>query len=189
MDRVTRTLKAAILAEGVEGVDVLDLGCGTGDIARGLVLAGARRATGIDLSPGAVARAQLLAAEDGVGERTTFLAGNAATASLDQHDLVVLDKVICCFADLSQLLANSVPAARSAYAFSMPRSDGAWGPWARVAIAIENANHWAHRRGFRAYAHDARAVHAALEAAGFRLRQRRTSFGWLCAVYTRDPHP
>ena len=58
---------------------VLDLGCGTGVVARAIAVgnAFAGTVTGVDQSPDFVAAAQRLAAEDGVGDRVEFVVGDA----------------------------------------------------------------------------------------------------------------
>ncbi|MGE5603103.1 MAG: SAM-dependent methyltransferase [Nitrososphaerales archaeon] len=57
---------------------VLDVGCGTGAVARAIVKRPrfSGRVAGVDLSPHLVAAAQRLAAQEGVAERTDFRAGD-----------------------------------------------------------------------------------------------------------------
>lgn len=187
IDRPTRALEAELIAHGVGGASVLELGCGTGELVRDLLRAGASRATGLDISPSSIARARGAAESDGLGDRMTFEAANAATARLEPHDAVVHDKVICCYPDAAAFLANSLPAARQTYAFSMPRTDGVWAVLTRTWIGFENAFHALRRRRFRAHTHSAGMVHEIVERAGFRLRRRRRTGGWLIAVYSREP--
>jgi magnesium-protoporphyrin O-methyltransferase len=185
-ERMTRAFEDALLAEGVAGKSVLELGCGEGRLTRRLVRAGAVRATGLDLSANAVAAARRGAQEDGLADRVAFHTGNAAEAALEPHDIVVHNRVICCYEDPEELLANSLPAARSVYAYTIPRTDGVWAALTRVGTVFENADHRLHRRGFRVFVHDPRGVRRAVEAAGFRLKRRGTSLGWLIAIYARS---
>lgn len=87
------------------GARVADLGCGTGwssiAIARGYPLT---RVDGIDLDPVSIAQAQVNA--DGLGDRVTFRAGDAATLEGD-YDLVC---VLECLHDM----ANPVSVLRTA---------------------------------------------------------------------------
>lgn len=164
---------------------MLELGCGEGKLLREFVRGGATSGTGIDLSRVAVTEATRRSQQEGIGDRLTFVPADAAVASLAPHDVVVLDKVICCYVDYVGLLANSLPVARSTYAFTLPRTDGAWLPMTRIAIAIENLGHKIKRRGFRAYAHDERAIHRVISEAGFRLVERHTAFAWALRLYVR----
>ena len=183
--KLARLLESQLYSAGVEGRRVLELGCGRGELAAELVLAGAERVTGVDLSPENIAAAQRMAAEDGLTERLQFRVGNAAESDLLPHDVVVHHRVICCYPDPKTLLRNSIGATGSVYGFSMPRSIGPVGIAVRVALAFENLLHRIKRRGFRAYVHDERLVDDALRSAGFQLHRRSNRFGWFAAVYTR----
>lgn len=68
----------------------LDVGCGTGDMSLGFVLAGAGRVTGIDIEPIAVDHARANAAEAGLQDRVEFVCAdiNTWTAST-KFDIVV----------------------------------------------------------------------------------------------------
>src|SRR5437867_13217418 len=54
---VSRRLLDAIDAVGLEGRSVLDVGCGSGDLALATLARGADRTTGIDLGAGAIEEA------------------------------------------------------------------------------------------------------------------------------------
>ena len=62
-----------------EAKQVLDLGCGTGVVARRIAaLQGFEGiVTGIDLSPQLIAKAREFAASEGLGDKTTFSAGDS----------------------------------------------------------------------------------------------------------------
>ena len=183
-DRATTLLRRA-LRERVRGRTVLELGCGHGDLLRDLVSAGAASATGIDLSPARVEEAASRAEADGLAGRITFASANAAAASPAPHDAVVLDKVICCYADWGGLLEATLPAARRFYAYTLPRADGAWRALTPLWIGLENLSHAVRRNGFRAYAHDVDAIGRRVTNSGFRLIDRGASSAWTLAVYER----
>lgn len=183
--KLARLLERELRAVGLDRRTVLELGCGRGELSEELLEAGAARVTGMDLSPDNIEAAQGSATEDGRSDRLQFFVGNAATADLSPHDVVVHHRVICCYPDPNGLLDNSIAAAGSIYGFSMPRSTGVVGLVVRVGLGFENLLHWIKRRGFRAYVHDERLVDAALRSAGFRLRGRSNRGGWFAAVYAR----
>lgn len=186
---VSRAMVAALDEVGLSGLSVMDLGCGAGDVGLAALARGATTLTGLDLGPGAIDRARSLAAERGLQERSSFSVGDAATEPLDPHDVVVLNRVYCCYPDIDGLLANSLPVARRLYAFTAPRSAGLAGAIARVQIRLANA--WYRLRdrkfrGFRVFVHDIAAIDARVRAAGFRpVIEGPRRFGWHLGVYER----
>ena len=184
--RVLRTLER----EGFAGRTVLDVGCGIGDLALGAIARGADRATGIDLSPGGIEQARLLATERGLADRADFVVGDGATAPLPRHDVVTLNRVLCCYPRVDQLLANSLGAAGQIYAYTAPVDVGAIGRFNRISVAISNTWFRLRRkkfRGFQAYVHDLEAVDRTVAAAGFRAVHRsRERVAWRLAIFTRS---
>ena len=186
---ITRDLVEALGPSRLEGRTVLDLGCGTGDLALATLARGATRATGIDLGPGAIEDARALARHRNVEDRSTFHVGDAAKAHLDEHDVVLLNRVLCCYAEDTALLDNSLRAARSVFAFTAPPSSGLAGTLARVETRLANIVFRIRDRkfkGFRAYVHDLDAVDRRVRQAGFRpIVEGRRRLVWHLAIYER----
>jgi magnesium-protoporphyrin O-methyltransferase len=186
---ITRALLDGLGPSRLRGRTVLDLGCGTGDLALATLARGATHATGIDLGSGAVEEARALARERQVGDRSTFHVGDAAQVRLDRYDVVLLNRVVCCYPEVNALLDNSLSAARHIYAFTAPPSSGLAGAFARVQTRL--ANSWfrirdTKFRGFRAHVHDLNAIDRRVREAGFRpiVRGRRRMV-WHLAIYER----
>ncbi|MDP8904571.1 MAG: methyltransferase domain-containing protein [Chloroflexota bacterium] len=180
----------AILLDGLEGVGiagrtVLELGCGDGSLSRALVGRGAAAVAGIDLSPMSVEHARAKATEAGLTDRLSYRIGDGAAAELGEHDALVSDKVFCCYPSPEQLLANSLPAARSIYALVLPESRGLIGVVSRLIVKAENALHRLRRNAFRAYVHDVRRIEERIQGAGFARRLARRHWGWLVLLYER----
>jgi ubiquinone/menaquinone biosynthesis C-methylase UbiE len=74
------------LAEGCcePGLEVLDIGCGSGRFGVAVAKAGARAVVGLDFAEGMLEIARQLAAKEGVGERCQFLAGDFMDARFDR---------------------------------------------------------------------------------------------------------
>jgi magnesium-protoporphyrin O-methyltransferase len=166
---------------------VLELGCGTGALLVALLSAGAASAVGVDLSPEALAAARRRADEAGVAERATFQQGDGARVQVTPHDLVVLDRAICCYPDMPSLVGNAIGAARSRVAFSVPTSRGARGLLNRLFWGFEA---WLTRtplgRGAcPGFVHSLDAIEGKLSAAGFTRRSCRTDWLWYTAVWER----
>ncbi len=187
--KVTVSLLDALERAGLRERSVLDLGCGIGDLAIETVRHGAASARGFDLSPKAIEEARRLAAERGVGDRTTFEVGDAAELDLPSADVVVLNRVFCCYPDVNALLERSLAAAGSVYGFTIPRSNGLVGAFGRTMVAVSNA--WFRLRrtkyaGFRTFVHDVDRIDTRVRAAGFVPVRRETKrFVWDLAVYAR----
>jgi protein-L-isoaspartate O-methyltransferase len=186
---LTGRMLRALEQVGVRGTTVLDVGCGVGDLALGMLAGGATTAAGIDMSAGAIEQARRLAAERGLEERTSFAVGDGATEALAPHDVVMLNRVLCCYPSVDRLLVNSLGAAGTVLAYTAPVHDGLIGRINRVNIRISNA--WFRLRskkfrGFRAFVHDLDAVDRTIAGAGFRrVHRSRERFIWRLAVFTR----
>jgi SAM-dependent methyltransferase len=186
---ITARILDALRSAGIDGKTVLDVGCGTGDLALATLERGAERASGIDLAPGAIEQARGLAAERGLADRAAFSVGDGAIAPLDPHDVVALNRVLCCYPTVDALLANSLGAARDVYAYTAPVHTGAIGLFNRISVSISNA--WFRIRdrkfrGFRAFVHDLDAVDRTIADAGFRrVHGSRERLVWKLAVFTR----
>lgn len=186
---ITGRMVEALEREGLDARTMLDVGCGTGDLALAALARGAERVTGIDLGGGAIQQARALAEERGLAERVSFSVGDGAVAPLPRHDVVTLNRVLCCYPRVDQLLANSLGAATAIYAYTAPVHTGLMGRFNRVSIAI--SNRWFRLRerkfhGFQAFVHDLDAVDRTIAAAGFRRVHRSRERGvWQLAVFTR----
>ena len=190
---ITGAMLSALEARGLSGRTVLDLGCGTGDLALGALARGADRASGIDLSAGAIEQARVLASERGLEERTAFTVGDGSSEPLARHDVVALNRVLCCYPSVDRLLENSLGAAGAVYAYTAPVHAGPVGVFNRFWVRLANASFRLRRkrfRGFRAFVHDLDSVDRAIAAAGFRpVHGSRERFVWRLAVFARSDGP
>ena len=182
---VSERLKGALLSVNPIGKTVLELGCGRGGLLLELVQAGAARATGVDLSPAGIDAARDRFAQTQLSDRVHLSVGDAARVPLEAHDWVILDRVMCCYPDIEGLLANTLPAARHLYAFTVPTSRGWRGVVARLEASIENAWNTLRGQACPGYVHDLDLIEERLVMAGFRLRHRDRQRLWHIAVYER----
>lgn len=180
--RASRVLLTELEALELDGRSVLDVGCGPGALSVAFVQRGAT-VTGVDLSSASVAEARRAGRH--LAERLRFEVADAASATLTAHDVVVLNKVVCCYFDASALLRNTLPPARRALAMTLPCSLGLRGVAARLLLGAENG--WRRLRGepFRAFVHDVGAVAAVITADGFRMVSHRQVGIWSVAVFVR----
>jgi 2-polyprenyl-3-methyl-5-hydroxy-6-metoxy-1,4-benzoquinol methylase len=166
LDKTARRMVELLVAQGVEGATVLEIGGGVGEIQVELLHRGAASTTNLELSPGYEAEAARLLAETGlagrVERRLADIAADAAAAG--PADIVVLHRVVCCYPHYAALLSAAAERARSQLVFSFPRRN----PGSRVFLATQNALLRLGRHGFQAFAHPPAAMLAVLADHGMR---------------------
>ena len=133
----TRTLLTSIEHAAPPGADVLDIGGGVGVIAHELLERGAAHATLVDASAAYLEAAREEAERRDRGTRLTRMHGDvvALASGLPRVPIVTLDKVVCCYPDLRQLLATSTSLADHLYGIVYPREGG----WVRAATAASTS--------------------------------------------------
>lgn len=183
---VSRLLLEELDDAGLTGVTVLELGAGVGALSLGMLERGASRVTGLDVSPASIEEARRRARAGGLtSDRVRFEVADAAIAAVEPHDVVIADKVYCCYFGPAALMRNTAPAARRRYALVVPESRGVFGVLARAFIGTENALRWIRRDRFRAFVHDVPAIERDLVERGFRPRARKRYRGWRVLLYER----
>lgn len=184
---VSERLREALMSIDVAGRTVLEAGCGRGGLLLQLVQAGAAHATGVDLSSAGIDAARNRFDQAQLSDRADFSVGDAARIPLHVHDWVILDRVICCYPDVERLLANTLPAARQLYAFTVPTSRGWRGIIARLEGWFENAWNTLRRQPCPGFVHDLDLIEERLATAGFQLRHHERERLWHIAIYERSP--
>jgi len=96
-----------ISKEGLVGKTVFEIGCGTGFFALETLKLGASSCLGVDLSSAAIREANEFAKESGVQDRARFEVANAASTHQPASDIVIMDKVLCCYPDSDALLKTA----------------------------------------------------------------------------------
>jgi magnesium-protoporphyrin O-methyltransferase len=125
-----------------------------------------------------------LAQASGFESRAKFQEGNAATTELPKSDIVVMDKVLCCYSEWRPLLKNAMEAGRVMIGFTVPRDEGITKLPFRLALKI--ANYFQKRRGgVLFYLHPLGTIDKTLRESGFNLRRKRGSRFWLVFLYSR----
>jgi magnesium-protoporphyrin O-methyltransferase len=186
---VTRSLLVELERADIRGSTVLDVGCGVGDLALATLERGAASVDGIDLGSASIEEARRMAVERDLAARATFVVGDGARADLSPHDVVVVNRVFCCYRDVDALLERSLAAAGRLYAYTVPISRGLTGAFNRVALLLANA--WYALRpkrfgDFRTFVHDVAAIDRRVRDAGFSpIATGRRRVIWQLAVYER----
>jgi SAM-dependent methyltransferase len=180
---LTRALIDGLAADGLEGRTVLDIGGGVGAVHHELLRAGASAAVDVDASRAYLAAARGEAERQGHADQVRYIRGDlvAIAPTLDAVDLVALDRVICCYPDMTELVGRSASLARRRYGLVYPRDT-----WlARAAVALLNARFRLSRSSFRSFVHPTREVEAVIARHGLIKRSERTTLIWQLAIYER----
>ncbi|HEY3310972.1 MAG TPA: methyltransferase domain-containing protein [Anaerolineales bacterium] len=182
--RTTRMLIEAIKKEKVDGLTLLDIGGGVGAVHQELLKAGARSATDVDASSAYLAAARSEAQQRGSAERVNYQHGNFVelAANIAPADIVTLDRVICCFDNMEELVGLSAQRAQKLYGLVYPRDT--W--WVKLGIKVENFTHWLSGNPFRAFVHPSRAVEEIVEKNGLKRRSHSQTLAWQVVVYSRE---
>lgn len=183
----TRRLVAALLAQGVTGTTLLDIGGGIGAIQHELLAAGAGRAVAVDVSAASLAGDREEAERRGWGDRVTTIQGDfvGLAPGIGPADVVTLDRVVCCYPDLAALVTASAARTKRLYGLVYPRD----AVWTRVGIGLENLVHRWHGTAFRGFVHPEARIAALVRAQGLVPAVRHEGIVWVVAVFTRPATP
>lgn len=167
------------------GLSVLEIGCGTGALSLALLEMGARRITGVDLSPVSLEVAQRRVRVAGFEGQATFALADATSANLEPHDWVVMDRVMCCDAHVDVLLDRAIAAAGSRIALSVPESHG-WRGLVNRPVWTAGSTWDRLSGGCPGYVHSVRRIQRRLREAGFHeVAGRRHARLWYVGVFER----
>ena len=172
------------LAGDVHGASVLDVGGGIGAIELELLRAGAGRATSIELSGGYEEEAAALLAEHGFTDRVDRRIGDfvAVGPALEQHDVVVLHRVVCCYPDVDALVGEAADRTRRTLLLTYPQDRRL----IRVGLHTFNLFLRFSRCGFRMYGHRVETIVNVATQHGLELDTRkRAGVFWESAALSR----
>jgi 2-polyprenyl-3-methyl-5-hydroxy-6-metoxy-1,4-benzoquinol methylase len=179
-----RQLIDGIRHAGIEGKTLLEIGCGAGHLQRALLQAGAHRGVGIDLSARLIGEARLEAQRAGLAARTDYRQGDfvALADEIEPADIVVLDKVVCCYPDAERLLAAALNRTQRVLALTYPRDRTA----TRAGVALMSALLRLAGCHFRPYVHEPASIERWIERGGFHAHSRSHTFAWVTEIHLRD---
>jgi predicted RNA methylase len=179
----TRRLLRAVQARAGRDASVLDIGGGVGVLQHELARAGAQRVTSVDASTAYLQAARSEAERLGYLPRWQSIEGDfvEVAARVPAADVVVLDKVICCYPDMPALVQASAAKARLLYAIVVPRDR--W--WIRLGVRVMNAFLALFRLGFRSFVHRLPAIDQATASQGLALTHQEAGLFWTIRLYRR----
>ena len=182
-DLTTRLLLSSLRGSALQASTLLDVGGGIGAVSFELLATGIGSATLVDASPSYLQMAGVEAQRRKIETRLNLVLGDfvAVVDRLSVADIVVLDRVVCCYPDYVALLENALAHCRGLLALSYPR-DTLYG---RAMIWVENLVRRVKGDEFRAFVHPAAALEAIVQESGFRRLSRSSTWVWCADVYSK----
>ena len=182
-EKTTQVLIDALLAEGVSGMTLLDIGGGIGGIQHELLRAGVSSCINVEASSAYIEAAKEEAQRQGHVESIKHQCGNFVdlAADIPQCDIVTLDRVICCYHDVEGLVEKSSALAGKLYGLVYPLNNRK----GRFLGALENLTYRLHRSSFRYFVHPTEVVEDIVRRNGFERLFYREMGTWQIVVFGR----
>ncbi|HJQ77128.1 MAG TPA: SAM-dependent methyltransferase [Acidimicrobiia bacterium] len=184
LDKTAAGMVDFLRNRGVEGMTVLEVGGGVGEIQVELLEAGAERSVNVELSDGYEDAAARLLDEKGLNGRVERRLGDFVEAvdDLEPADIVVLNRVICCYPWMERMVEAATVSTGSLLVLAIPRDR-----WlGHVFIAVENIFHRIRGRRFRAFIHPVTEIESRVTRAGLTRVYARQDMFWRGLVFSRD---
>jgi len=183
--RSTRFLIEAIRSEGIAGMTLLDIGGGIGAIQLELLEDGIRQSTTVEASTAYFQLGQKEAKRLGYDDRIAYHHGDYTilAGEINAADIITLDRVICCYPDMQNLVGISSSNATKYYGAVFPRDT--W--WLKIgAKIIEPFFRLFTRSAFKFYVHSNLEIDSIIRSNGLELRFSRVSGIWNIVLYGRQ---
>jgi Methyltransferase domain len=187
LDSTSRRIVDPLLKHGVvEGRSVLEVGGGIGAIQIELLRAGANHAVSVELTPTYEETASKLLRETGLADSVErrVLDFVAAGADVEAADIVVMNRVICCYPDMPRLVGAAADRCQGVLVMSFPKRT--W--WTRVLLSVGNVALRVTRREFQVFLHSPVEIRYTAELHGLRALATQRGLFWEIAAWER-PSP
>ncbi|MCF6347518.1 MAG: class I SAM-dependent methyltransferase, partial [Flavobacteriaceae bacterium] len=178
----TKLLTEALKTINLKDLSLLDIGGGVGPIPLELIPHGLNKVTNVDASEGYIHIAKSEAEKRNYNDLITSHLGDF-TDIQDQiklHDIVTLDKVICCYPFMDDLLKTSLSKAKKYYALVYPQAN-----WAsKFGVRVLNLILKLKGNSFRTFIHSPLLVENSIANAGFKkVYSNKTLLSWHIHLY------
>ena len=170
-----------LVAAGIGSKSVLEIGAGIGALNLELVKGGASHSISIDASPANVTTAVELAEELGLDDRSDRRVGDFVELQdqIESADIVLLDRVVCCYPNLSALIGAAGEKTKLYCGLTYPRRT--W--WGRASFWMLNVFQALRRHPFRVYMHSPTDIELVLKGKGLtRIFTGQAGF-WEVAIF------
>jgi len=176
------------LIQGIKSIkngsnSLLDIGGGIGVVHLEMIKDGISRVTNIDASSSYLKLARDESERQNVQDKINYFQGDFLDEqkTLNKHDIVVLDKVICCYPYMPDLLNASINNSNKILALVYPKSN----ILGKIIFAMGNITLKIKGNPFRIFLHSNQNVRNKIEKAGFHRVFYKTVYLWNVEVYER----
>ena len=185
-DSTSRRIVDLLKERGVQGLTLLEIGGGIGAIQIELLKAGLARAVSVELTPSYEASALELLREADLQDRVERRVMDFVDAASEvaAADIVVMNRVVCCYPDLGRLEGAASEHARQTLVMSFPKER--W--WTRMVVWMANVGMAVTRREFRLFLHPVAQIWATGESHGLSRSASRPGVFWEIAAMHRAAH-
>lgn len=168
---------------GVQDRAFIDVGAGIGAVTHGVLLLGAKHVTVVDASHAYLETLLEEARRQGYTERINTHHGDFAeiAPALPKADVITMDRVVCCYGNVTGLLNQACTRATWRICLSFPRR--AW--WSQAAIWSFNLIQRVRQHAFRVYYHAPNHIDQCLVDNGFVPVKSDKSILWSVRLYER----
>jgi magnesium-protoporphyrin O-methyltransferase len=179
----TKLILEAVRSLGLRDASLLDVGGGIGTIHHELLKDVAKEATHVDASSAYLKVAGEEAKRIGHEAQVKFIHADFTDVAddLPQVDVVTLDRVVCCYPNMRELLKAASSKSRKAIALTYPRD--VW--WTRAAVKVANLIQRIRKDPFRVFVHSVVEMEALLNGEGLRRIATRKLLVWEMSLYQR----
>ena len=183
LDGTSKRIFDVISHGDLEGKTLLEVGGGIGAIEIELLKAGMAKAVNVELTPTYEAAAAELLVEDGLTDRVERRVMDFADAgsAVDTADVVVMNRVICCYPDMPKLAGAAAERARGLLVMSFPNRR--W--WTRLGLTLANFGFRVVRMEFRVFLHPPARIVAAVEERGLKIKHSQVGLLWQVVALER----
>jgi len=182
--KTTWQLIDALCSETIEGMTLLDIGGGVGDIQHEMLKSGVSNAINNEASTAYIEACRQEAERHGHSDQIRHIPGNFVEMATDIEpaDIVTLDRVVCCYHDMPELVNKSAQKAKKLYGLVYPIDT--W--WTRLALLVYyNFRNWLQRNPMRMFVHSPEMVDNIIRSNGFERRFYCVTGSWQVVVYAR----
>jgi magnesium-protoporphyrin O-methyltransferase len=183
--KTTSILAQAIAEQLRDGMTLLDIGGGIGDLQHLLLTRGISESINCEASSAFIEACMQEATVHGYADRITHIQGDFVELSkkVPKADIVTLDRVICCYPDMPELVQASLEKAGALYGIVIP-SDIRLVKW--VTSLYYNLRFLLQRNPFRVYVHPVGVIEELIQSFGFQRVFSQKSGTWLIFLFAQQ---
>jgi len=182
-EKFTKLLLNALRQNDLNNLTLLDIGGGIGVLQHELIKNGVVKTTDVDASAAYIETAKQIMQKNGNKDKMNFIYSdfNDCYKSIENHDIVTLSRVVCCYPNAVELINNSVVKANLYYGLIYPKG----GFFAEIVQKIMNFGMYLKKNPFRVFIHSEELMNQTVCDNGFEKIYSGFAFPWKVVLYKR----